>query len=361
MPMTQNCSTDAMARRRIRTLVVDDSALMRQMLRSVLDGDPHIEVVGAAPDPLSARQMIKDLDPDVVTLDVEMPKMDGLAFLEKIMTLRPMPVIMVSSLTSRGAETTLKALEIGAVDFVTKPRGSAETSLPRLQAELIPKIKAAAQANVAPPAQRRPPSSRPATARRRARTDLIAIGASTGGVAAVQTVLTNLAPTCPGVVVVQHMPPSFTRSFAARLDKNSSLTVVEARHGEPILPGHAYVAPGGHHLKVQLGPRGLLSHVYEGDLVSGHQPSVDVLFHSVADQVGQRSVGVVLTGMGRDGASGLRAMRDVGAMTLGQHEADCVVYGMPRAAMEIGAVAAELSLEDIGREIGSVSLAACPP
>ncbi len=347
-----------MANQQIRVLVVDDSALMRQMLRSALDGDPDIKVVGTAPDPLSARQMIKDLDPDVVTLDVEMPKMDGIAFLEKIMTLRPMPVIMVSSLTSKGAETTLRALEIGAVDFVTKPSGPAAESLPRLRADLVPKIKGAAEARVAQPARNRPQLVRRAMATERSATDLIAIGASTGGVAALQKVFEALPSTSPGIVVVQHMPAAFTKSFAARLDKGSALTVSEARHGEPILAGHAYIAPGGHHLKVTRNQRGLMCNVYNGDLVSGHQPSVDVLFQSVAEHAGPRSVGVILTGMGRDGAKGLLAMRTTGALTLGQHQLGCVVYGMPRAAMEVGAVAAQLSLEDIGREICSVSHAA---
>ncbi|MGI9491941.1 MAG: protein-glutamate methylesterase/protein-glutamine glutaminase [Geminicoccaceae bacterium] len=339
-------------------MVVDDSALMRQMLRSALNSDPDIEVVGMAPDPLSARQMIKDLDPDVITLDVEMPKMDGLAFLDKIMTLRPMPVVMVSSLTKRGAETTLRALEIGAVDFVAKPSGTAEESLPSLKAELIPKIRTAANAIVSAPVRHRPEPSQPAATWRRAGATLIAIGASTGGVAALQKMLTTMPSTCPGVLIVQHMPPTFTKSFAARLDKNSALTVVEARDGEPILAGHAYIAPGGHHLKVMRGHKGLMCHVHEGSLVSGHQPSVDVLFQSVAKHAGTQSVGIILTGMGRDGAEGLLAMRNAGAVTFGQDQASCVVYGMPRAAMEIGAVMAELSLEDLGRKICAASNAA---
>ncbi|MGI9419064.1 MAG: protein-glutamate methylesterase/protein-glutamine glutaminase [Geminicoccaceae bacterium] len=348
-----NCSIEAGERRPIRVVVVDDSALMRQMLRSVLGSDPDIEVVGAAPDPLSARQMIKDFDPDVVTLDVEMPKMDGLAFLEKIMTLRPMPVIMVSSLTKRGAETTLRALEGGAVDFVTKPNGGAKEGLANLQAELIPKVKAAAAATVASPTRVRPKSPQITTTWRRDDARLIAIGASTGGVGALPTVLAALPPNCPGVLIVQHMPPAFTKSFAARLDRNCPLTVVEARNGEPVVAGHAYVAPGGQHLEVARGREGLRCHVHDGPLVSRHRPSVDLLFQSVARQVGAKAVGVILTGMGRDGAEGLLAMRNAGAMTLGQHQKGCVVYGMPRAAMEIGAVAAELSLEDIGKEICS--------
>ncbi|MGI9508143.1 MAG: protein-glutamate methylesterase/protein-glutamine glutaminase [Geminicoccaceae bacterium] len=351
----QNCSIDAVGGRHIRVLVVDDSALMRQMLRSVLESDADIEVVGTAPDPLSARQMIKDLNPDVITLDIEMPRMDGLSFLEKIMTLRPMPVIMVSSLTKRGAETTLRALECGAVDFVTKPSGDAKECITGLKADLIPKVKAAADARVGQPAPKQARSSRPRSARRHAGTNLIALGASTGGVAALQTVLAALPPTSPGIVIVQHMPPAFTKSFAARLNQNSALTVSEARTGEPIQAGHAYVAPGGHHLEVTRGGQGFRCHVYDGPMKSGHRPSVDLLFQSVARFAGAKAVGAILTGMGRDGAEGLLAMRDAGAMTLGQDQASCVVYGMPRAAMEIGAVITELSLEEIGKEICSAS------
>ncbi len=349
----QSCSIETKMSRPIRVIVVDDSALMRQMLQSVLNDDPNIDVVGTAPDPLCARQMIKDLDPDVVTLDVEMPKMDGLAFLEKIMTLRPMPVIMVSSLTKRGAETTLKALEYGAVDFVTKPSGEAKESIGSLRTELVPKVKAAAGATVVAPGRQRQRSPHPRVMSRRTGTDLIAIGASTGGVTALQTVLTALPSTCPGIVIVQHMPPAFTKSLAVRLDRRSALTVVEASDGERILAGHAYVAPGGHHLEVAHCKDGFRCRVHDGPLVSRHRPSVDLLFQSVAKSAGAKSVGAILTGMGRDGAEGLLAMRESGATTLGENQASCVVYGMPRAAMEIGAVSAELSLEDIAKEICS--------
>ncbi|MDH3659454.1 MAG: chemotaxis response regulator protein-glutamate methylesterase [Alphaproteobacteria bacterium] len=345
-----------MRRRRIRVLVVDDSALMRQMLQSILDSDSGIEVVGTAPDPLSARQMIKDLNPDVITLDVEMPKMDGLAFLEKIMALRPMPVIMVSSLTKRGADTTLRALESGAVDFVTKPKGVARDGFADFKAELIPKVKAAVSARVTASGQTRPQKSPPRAIRRRVGVNLIAIGASAGGVVAIQTVLSALPSTCPGVLITQHMPPAYTNSFAARLNQNCLLTVVEASDGERIQAGHAYIAPGGYHLEaIRDRQGGFKCRVYDGPLVSGHCPSVDVLFQSVAKQAGAQAIGVILTGMGRDGAKGLLAMREAGAATLGQNQASCVVYGMPRAAMEIGAVAAESALENIGKEICSVS------
>jgi len=352
----QNSSTRAVGRESVRVVVVDDSALMRQMLTSVLNADPDIEVVGAAPDPLCARQMIKDLDPDVVTLDVEMPKMDGLTFLEKIMTLRPMPVIMVSSLTQRGTETTMRALEAGAVDFVAKPMGPARDGMAGLSSDLVPKVKAAAGARLITSRHPTAPiSSPPQLAKGRGDVRLIAIGASTGGVVAVQAILSTLPRTCPGILITQHMPPAFTKSFASRLNQNSDLAVVEAQDGDRIKPGHAYVAPGGHHMEVSRSQQGFTCRLQDSPLVSGHRPSVDVLFHSVATQVGAQAMGVLLTGMGRDGANGLLAMRKAGAPTLGQSQASCVVYGMPRAANEIGAVAAELSLQDIAREISSVS------
>ncbi|MEZ5934256.1 MAG: chemotaxis response regulator protein-glutamate methylesterase [Alphaproteobacteria bacterium] len=342
-----------MSRRKIKVVVVDDSALMRKMLTAVLESDADIEVAGAAPDALSARQMIRDLDPDVVTLDVEMPGMDGLTFLEKIMTLRPMPVIMVSSLTQKGAKTTIRALECGAVDFVAKPVAPAHEALDTLKSNLISKVKAAFSANVIahkPRQANRPPVR---TGTRQGKTKLIAIGASTGGVVAVQTILAALPRQCPGVVITQHMPPAFTKSFASRLDQNCGLTVVEATDGERVQPGHAYIAPGSHHLEIGQSQQGFICRLRDGPLVSGHRPSVDVLFESVAKQAGDQAVGVILTGMGRDGAAGLLAMRQAGAATLGQCEASCVVYGMPRAANELGAVAAELPLECIAEGIMS--------
>lgn len=356
MMTTQNCSTRAAAHRRIRVLVVDDSALMRRMLTSVLDSDSEIEVVGAAPDPLCARQMIKELNPDVVTLDVEMPKMDGLTFLEKIMKLRPMPVIMVSSLTKKGAETTLRALESGAVDFVAKPTCAADGSLKRLRCDLVPKIKAAVSARVAGARRNQSSAVKHTTHKRQCDVGLIAIGASTGGVVAVRSILSALPSDCPSVLITQHMPAAFTKSFAARLNQSCKLTVKQAIDGEQVQPGYAYVAPGGHHLELTRKQRGLLiCRLHDGPLVSGHQPSVDVLFQSVAEHVGAKAIGVILTGMGRDGADGLLAMRQAGALTFGQNQASCVVYGMPRAANEIGAVTAELSLEGIAKEISLAS------
>jgi len=339
---------------RIRVLIVDDSALMRQLLTALLSSDPAIEVVGTAPDPLVAREKIKALNPDVVTLDVEMPRMDGLAFLEKLMTLRPMPVVMVSSLTERGAEVTLKALELGAVDIVCKPTDLAVSGMGPQGRELIDKVKAAAAARVRPlsaiPSQGSP--GRLAVTTIYKSTDrLVAIGSSTGGVEALRDIVTALPPDAPPIVITQHIPPKFSASFANRLDGLSAVRVKEAADGERIVAGHVFIAPGDRHLAVRRSGAALITHVYDGPLVSGHKPSVDVLFHSVADACGAKSVGVILTGMGRDGSDGLLAMRQAGAATVGEDEASCVVYGMPKAARENGAVERELPLSRIAEEI----------
>jgi len=320
---------------KIRVLVVDDSALMRKLLTNVLSADAEIEVVGAAPDPYEAREQIKALNPDVVTLDVEMPHMNGLEFLRKIMELRPTPVVMISTLTQAGAETTLEALEIGAVDFVAKPADAG--AMLQLGAELIPKVKAAAhtrvQRRVAPP--HKPPVRKPLYA---PSDKIIAIGASTGGVEALKAVLMLLPPDVPPIVITQHMPERFTGAFARRLDSECPMHVCEAAHNQPIERGCVYIAPGGHHLEVDRRGGSLHCSLNDGALVSGHRPSVDVLFSSVAKTIAPRAVGVILTGMGKDGASGLLAMRKAGCATLGQDESTSLVYGMPRVAFEIGAV-----------------------
>ncbi len=337
---------------RIRVLIVDDSALMRQMLSSLLGSDPAIEVVGTAPDPLVAREKIKALNPDVVTLDVEMPRMDGLAFLEKLMTLRPMPVVMVSSLTERGAEVTLRALELGAVDVFCKP-GDADGGLLAHGAELIDKVKAAALARVRPLGGTKPaaPRSLAVTTLYRSTERLVAIGSSTGGVEALRDIILALPPDAPPIVITQHIPPRFSTSFAQRLDSLAAVRVKEAADGERIVSGHAFIAPGDRHLAVRRSGASLVTHVYDGPLVGGHKPSVNVLFHSVAEACGAKAVGVILTGMGRDGADGLLAMRLAGAATLGQDESSCVVYGMPKAARESGAVERELPLSRLADEI----------
>ncbi|MEG1028910.1 MAG: chemotaxis response regulator protein-glutamate methylesterase [Brevundimonas sp.] len=320
----------------VRVLIVDDSATMRSLISAVLRRDPEISVVGTAADPLEARAAIKELNPDVITLDVEMPNMNGLEFLEKIMRLRPMPVVMVSTLTQAGTDVTLAALEVGAVDAVAKPAPGVPAQ--EAFADLAEKVKIAARSRV------RPLETREARAvdgaYRADPSHVLAIGASTGGVEALLNILSAFPANCPATVVTQHMPATFTKSFAARLDKASGATVTEAVDGAPLAAGHVYIAPGGEtHLEVVGGRCRLVA----ADTVNGHRPSVDVLFNAVA-RLGRPMTGVILTGMGKDGARGLLAMRQAGARTLGQDEASSVVYGMPRAAFELGAVERQLSL-----------------
>lgn len=329
----------------VRVLVVDDSLTMRGLISAALKSDPQIEVVGTAADPIEARAAIKALNPDVVTLDVEMPNMNGLEFLEKIMRLRPMPVVMVSTLTAAGTDVTLAALEIGAVDAVAKP------AVARAEAfhELIAKVKAAARSRVR--ARGDAPAGAAAPSAYRAAPDhILAIGSSTGGVEALLTVLGGFPADCPATVITQHMPAAFTASFAARLDRVCAPTVSEAVEGAPLKPGHIYLAPGGvAHLEAAPGvqPR---CRLVASDPVNGHRPSVDVLFESVA-RLKRPMTGVILTGMGKDGARGLLAMREAGGHTLGQDEASCVVYGMPKAAFELGAVERQLPLHRLSTAI----------
>lgn len=326
--------------RPVTVLVVDDSPTMRGLLTAALRRDPEIEVVGSAADPLEAREAIKRLNPDVITLDVEMPNMNGLEFLEKIMRLRPMPVVMVSTLTQAGAETTVAALEMGAVDAIGKPMDG--TPAATAFAELATKVKTAGRSRVR--ARGDAPAAPPpvATDYRPDPNHVLAIGASTGGVEALLTILQGFPADCPATVITQHMPATFTKSFAARLDKVCAPTVAEAEDGAPVKPGHVYIAPGGDaHLEVSgASPR---CRLVRSETVNGHRPSVDVLFHSVA-RLGRPMTGVILTGMGKDGAQGLLAMRAAGARTLGQDENSSVVYGMPRAAHEIDAVERQLPL-----------------
>lgn len=323
----------------IRVVIVDDSAAMRMMLQRILDADPAISVVGTAPDPYAARQMIKDLHPDVVTLDIEMPGMDGLSFLEKIMRLRPLPVVMCSTLTLRGAEATIEALKLGAVDCIEKPSGN-PAEMERNADLLRWTVRHAARSTVRPTTA----GAHGVIAAGNLRPDaLIAVGASTGGVEALFSLVSALPEDCPPVLVVQHMPATFTASFAARLDRESRVQVVEAQHRMEVRRGTVYIAPGGErHMELSGGSSGRIS-LLPGDPVSGHRPSVDVLFRSVA-RLGSRAVGAILTGMGSDGARGLLEMRNAGARTLGQNEATCVVYGMPRAANAMGAVQNEIGL-----------------
>ena len=341
-----------MSQKPIRVLVADDSALMRDMISGMLSSDPEIEVVGAVPDPIIAREKIKQLNPDVLTLDIEMPRMDGITFLEKLMALRPMPVVMISSLTQEGADATLRALEIGAVDFVAKPAINLQSGLLAKQTEIVAKVKAAARAHVrtwAPRAAeiavlKRPPGYSSTE-------KVILIGASTGGVEALNHLILQMPPDSPAILITQHMPEQFTASFARRLDSVASIRVSEARDGERALPGHAYIAPGDRHLRLSRSGANYTCNVKGTDRVSGHCPSVDVLFHSAAESAGKNAIGVILTGMGKDGADGLLAMRRNGARTLGQDEASCVVYGMPKVAHEIGASEVEIPLTRIAQEI----------
>ncbi len=347
--------------KRVKVLIVDDLAVIRQLLSMLLSEDPEIEVVGTAGDPLIARDRIKALNPDVVTLDVEMPNMDGVTFLRKIMALRPMPVVMISTLTQAGAETTLEALEIGAVDFIAKPTHDVANGLSEIASELQSKVKHAARARVS---VRQSPSpshsaSRSPVQPRAPRPDwkagntdrIIAIGASTGGVEALKTVLMGLPAVCPPIVITQHMPPRFTAAFAERLNRECPMTVSEAVHHEFIEPNHVYIAPGAFHLELQRSGGNYRCALNDGPAVSGHRPSVDALFNSVAQVAGRAAIGVILTGMGKDGAEGLLAMRQAGAFTLGQDEGSSLIYGMPRVAFERGGVVSQHSLSHMAEAI----------
>ncbi|HEY0973749.1 MAG TPA: chemotaxis response regulator protein-glutamate methylesterase [Solimonas sp.] len=345
-------STRQDASSRIRVLVVDDSALMRKLLTEFLQRDPQLEVIGSAPDPFVARDKIKQLAPDVLTLDVEMPRMDGLTFLENLMRLRPMPVVMVSSLTERGAETTLQALELGAVDFVTKPKLDLEAGIRQYADELTAKIKAAAKARVRTidSAGGRPVAPPP---RRLLRTTekIIAIGASTGGTEAIKDVLAGMPADAPAILIAQHIPAAFSAPFAARMDRCASMRVCEARDGQQIVPGHAYIAPGDWHLELARDGARYVCRLNQKAPENRHRPSVDVLFKSVAAQAGANAVGAILTGMGEDGARGLLDMRGAGAHTLAQDEASSVVWGMPGAAVKLGATEQVLPLDRVAAQL----------
>ncbi|MCX7146912.1 MAG: chemotaxis response regulator protein-glutamate methylesterase [Sulfuritalea sp.] len=341
----------------IKVLIVDDSALMRALLTEIINGAPDLEVVGAAPDPIAAREMIKTLNPDVLTLDVEMPRMNGLEFLDRLMRLRPMPVIMISSFTAAGSEVTLKALELGAVDYLAKPRAENISMLQGYAEDIRDKIRAASGARLksasrvaVPPA---PSFSQPkgSFSSRLLAEKVIAIGASTGGTEAIKEVLSSLPGEMPPIVMVQHMPESFTPSFAQRLNSLSKLTVIEAQGGERLQPGWAYLAPGHSHMRVRKSGGGLVLELSQEEPVNRHRPAADVLFRSVAEHVGKNALGLILTGMGKDGAQGLLAMRQAGAWNIGQDQASCVVYGMPREAAEVGALDEVASLADISGSI----------
>ncbi|WP_290907654.1 chemotaxis response regulator protein-glutamate methylesterase [Halomonas sp.] len=331
----------------IKVLCVDDSALIRDLLSEIINSQHDMEVVAVAPDPLVARDLIKRHNPEVLTLDVEMPRMDGLDFLERLMRLRPMPVLMVSSLTQAGSEVTLRALELGAVDFVAKPSMGIRGGMLEYAEEIADKIRAAARSH--PRVKRRRDAPPPAQLKAPfvSSEKLIIIGASTGGTEAIRTVLEPLPANSPGILITQHMPGGFTRSFAERLDRLCQISVKEAEHGERVLPGHAYIAPGDFHLILARSGANYVVHLDDGSPVNRHRPSVDVLFHSAAKQAGKNAVGVLLTGMGKDGAAGLLEMRQAGAQTIAQDEASCVVFGMPREAIAMGGAMEVVSLDAI--------------
>ncbi len=366
-----------MAGQKVKVLIVDDSALVRQILTEIFSKDPGIEVVGVATDPYVARDKIKKLNPDVLTLDVEMPRMDGLTFLSNLMRLRPMPVVMVSSLTESGAAVTFQALELGAVDFVTKPKVDLAHTLDEYAQEIREKVRMAAKARVQE--RRNPPpitaaatpaasaSPIPAAAQKysadvilqrdaprrpfKTTEGIIAIGASTGGTEAIKEVLIRLPQQCPGIVITQHIPEAFSGPFARRMDSVSALSVCEARDGQPVLPGHAYIAPGSHHLMLVRDGARYICRLNDGPPVNRHRPSVDVLFRSVAANAGVNAIGVILTGMGDDGAKGLLEMREAGAPTIAQDEQTSVVWGMPGQAVKLGAADKVMPLESIPAQI----------
>ncbi|RIX72249.1 protein-glutamate methylesterase/protein-glutamine glutaminase [Acidovorax cavernicola] len=352
--------------RKTRVIVVDDSALVRSLLSEIINRQTDMECIGTANDPLIAREMIREMSPDVITLDVEMPRMDGIDFLGRLMRLRPMPVLMISTLTERGAEVTMKALELGAVDFVAKPRVGVANGLNDLATEIVDKIRVAAVARVhrtlaasnsasAAPAVGGPaarpghaaPAAPTAMLGRLSTEKIIAIGASTGGTEAIREVLTHLPADCPAIVITQHMPPGFTTSFAARLNSLCQIKVKEAENGERILPGHAYIAPGGKHFSINRSGANYVAVVDDTPPVNRHKPSVEVLFRSVAHCAGRNAVGVMLTGMGADGAVAMREMKLAGSYNYVQDEASCIVFGMPREAIAHGAADEVLPLVQI--------------
>lgn len=347
---------------KIKVLIIDDSALIRKVLTGILNSASDIEVVGTAPDPLIARQKIKALNPDVLTLDVEMPKMDGISFLANLMRLRPMPVVMVSSLTDKGADITLQALELGAIDFVSKPKLDLVEGLQSYADDIIEKVRIAAKANIRSHLTPRlvAPQKYSAdailkfgnTKKHFTTTDkIVAIGASTGGTEAIKHILSVLPANSPGIVITQHIPETFSKPFAERMDRSSAMTVFEAADGQQILAGHVYIAPGDQHLMIERSGARYLCRLHDGPPVNRHKPSVDVMFRSVAQNVGPNAVGVLLTGMGNDGALGLKEIHDVGSPTIIQDQKTSVVWGMPGEAFKLGAVDMIMSIDGIAEQI----------
>lgn len=354
---------------KIKVLCVDDSATIRDLLSEIIGRQPDMEVVAVASDPITARELIKAHNPDVLTLDIKMPRMDGLVFLEKLMRLRPMPVLMISSRTQPGSEETRRALDLGAQDVIAKPSIGIRNGLEAESASIIEKIRAAARSQAFMPRPQRTKSApirlsapiRKATRSIPNNDELLVIGASTGGTEAIRSVLEQLPASSPPVLIVQHMPAGFTRSFAERLNRTSPLLVKEAEHGEPLLQGRAYIAPGDQHLMVERRGSQYFARLDAGPEVNRHRPSVDVLFYSAAQQAGKKARAALLTGMGKDGAAGLLAMRDTGAVTIAQDEASSIVFGMPREAILLDAASQVASLEQIPLRLAAPTTVSSPP
>lgn len=330
----------------IKVLIVDDSALIRKLLSEIIKSDAEFVLVGAAADAYQAKDLVNQYQPDVITLDVEMPKVDGLTFLDRLMKARPTPVVMISTLTEQGADVTLRALELGAVDYIAKPKLDVAAGIEGYRQDIIRKLKAAARAKVGRKAR---PQSAPTRVLQPLNLSekVLVIGASTGGTEAIKTVLMSLPADCPGTLITQHMPAGFTRTFAQRLDKLCPQRVKEAEHGERVIPGHVYIAPGDYHLELQRSGADFRIRLSEGERVSGHKPSVDVLFRSAAQAASANVVAVIMTGMGRDGALGMQEVFHAGGYTIAQDEESCVVFGMPKEAIQTGAVQKVCALEDI--------------
>lgn len=348
--MTQN----AELQRKIKVLIIDDSALIRSILKEVINSFPDMEAVGATSNPLQAREMIKTLNPDVLTLDVEMPQMDGLTFLEKLMRLRPMPVLMISSLTEKGSEAALRALELGAVDFLPKPKLGISDGLRAYAEEIADKIRAANATHLPRRIAATQPShdALPELGNRLTSTEkIIIVGASTGGTEAIKEFLIRLPADSPGILIAQHMPEAFTKSFAARLDGLCKISVKESEGNERVLPGHAYIAPGHSHLLLKRSGANYMTELSQAAPVNHHRPSVEVLFRSAAQNAGKNVIGVMLTGMGKDGAIGMLEMRQAGAYNFAQNEETCVVFGMPREAIAVGAVDEIVPIQDMAQRV----------
>jgi len=348
--MTDN----AVPQRKIRVLIIDDSALIRSILKEVINSYPDLDAVGAAANPLQAREMIKTLNPDVLTLDVEMPEMDGLTFLEKLMRLRPMPVLMISSLTERGSDAALRALELGAVDFLPKPKMGIVEGIQGYADEIAEKIRVAYKTKLRPRSQeaQKAIEALPALGNRISTTEkVIVVGSSTGGTEAIKEFLVRMPADAPGILIAQHMPEAFTKSFASRLDGLCKISVKEAENNERVLPGHAYIAPGHSHLLLKRSGANYMTELSQAAPVNHHRPSVEVLFRSAAQHAGKNAIGVMLTGMGKDGAIGMLEMRQAGAYNLAQDEATCVVYGMPREAVAVGAVDEVVPIQEMTQRV----------